>query len=137
MLVSSRCTSRALSVARAHLRCVQEETQDSPASASSLPLDLILLADTLPFTNVRELKDDIYCKLVDWLPVPGDAASLVDTYYTNAAWMFNPMPREELLETVLKHVYPAQNAGPTLSEIRPHDLAVLCSAYPADHACRR
>ncbi|KZV99214.1 hypothetical protein EXIGLDRAFT_725850 [Exidia glandulosa HHB12029] len=108
---------------------LEATTHESPAAASSLPLDLLLLADAFPMTSVQELKDDVYRRLADWLPPPSEAWMLIDTYYMNAAWMFNPIPKDEFVETIAKRVYPTPHDRASLADVTPHDAAVICMVF--------
>ncbi|KZV89928.1 hypothetical protein EXIGLDRAFT_649809 [Exidia glandulosa HHB12029] len=113
------------SYAAADYLLLEEHFQDTPASGCSLPLDLMLVASNFPMTNLRDTKDAVFYKLIEWLPSDTDASRLVDTYYTNAAWIFSLIKRDELNETILKRIYPTPGGPPTLLDVKPHDMAVL------------
>ncbi|KZV86282.1 hypothetical protein EXIGLDRAFT_653392 [Exidia glandulosa HHB12029] len=108
---------------------LNETSAESPASTSSLPLDLLLLADAFPMSGVQALKNDVYQRLADWLPPPSEAWSLIDIYYTNAAWVFSPMPKDEFLETIARRVYASPHHRASLADVKPHDAAVLFMVF--------
>ncbi|KZV89930.1 hypothetical protein EXIGLDRAFT_838173 [Exidia glandulosa HHB12029] len=107
----------------------EEINHEAPASSSSLPFDLLLLADAFPTTSVRERKEDVYRRLADWLPPPNEAWSLIDIFYTNAAWIFNPIPKDEFVETIARRVYATPDSRASLACVKPHDVAVMCMVF--------
>ncbi|KAH7887837.1 fungal-specific transcription factor domain-containing protein [Phlebopus sp. FC_14] len=95
------------------------------------------LASVLPFgkggftdtEKTREVLDSLY----NLLPPYPRATTLCETYMENAAWIFRPISREELIDEILAPVYVlAQNRNKNSeprAEVSPHTLAVLYMVF--------
>lgn len=84
------------------------------------------MANTFPMTSVREMRQHVMQRLSDFLPPPPDAWELSELYYKRATWLFNPIPREEFVETIFSVVYAGDT--PSAAGIAPHDLGIMFSA---------
>jgi hypothetical protein len=73
---------------------------------------------------------DALAILYSFLPPQPRAWSLCETYYEHAAWFFNPIKRDELINDILSPVYKSLKAQrdsgmDSTPQISPHQLAVL------------
>ncbi|KIJ70190.1 hypothetical protein HYDPIDRAFT_78679 [Hydnomerulius pinastri MD-312] len=96
------------------------------------------LASILPFgiggfsdgDKLREVMDSLF----NLLPAYPRATTLCETYLENAAWVFRPISREELIDEILSPVYAfAQDRKKKVPELKteilPHTLAVLYMVF--------
>ncbi|KIJ54716.1 hypothetical protein M422DRAFT_24623 [Sphaerobolus stellatus SS14] len=79
------------------------EEPDYGADIDPLPIQIQNMAGVLFVVGSRERNVEIAQQLLDSLPPPHDLDYLVDTYYSNSAWMYEPCSRE-LFTPSLTHV---------------------------------
>ncbi|KAF8842256.1 hypothetical protein BDN67DRAFT_989238 [Paxillus ammoniavirescens] len=106
------------------------------SSARELPQassDIGRLAAILPFgiggfsdgDKSREALDSLY----NLLPPYPRATTLCETYLENAAWIFRPISREELIDEILAPVYALAGDRTKMTEVSPHTVAVLYMVF--------
>jgi hypothetical protein len=91
------------------------------------------LASILPFgigdfsdgDKSREALDSLY----NLLPPYPRATTLCETYLENAAWIFRPISREELIDEILAPVYALAGDRTKMTEVSPHTVAVLYMVF--------
>ncbi|KAF8516816.1 hypothetical protein BU17DRAFT_67263 [Hysterangium stoloniferum] len=91
------------------LSCTKDEQmhEEEPLNNSyALPGKLQLVAHAFP--NGTQYRDSsIVQTLLDFVPPSPELDDLVDVYYTNSAWMYEPCPRELFMKSlnhVLEHI---------------------------------
>ncbi|KAG9317567.1 hypothetical protein JVU11DRAFT_1775 [Chiua virens] len=111
-------------------------TDELPPASS----EIRRLASILPF-NIAGISDDgkqseLLDALLDLLPEYPRATTLCETYLENAAWVFRPITREELIDEILSPVYAfSQDRKKNLEglevneEISSHTVAVLYMVF--------
>ncbi|KIK99256.1 hypothetical protein PAXRUDRAFT_822949 [Paxillus rubicundulus Ve08.2h10] len=108
----------------------------SSAQVGELPRvssDIGRLASILPFgigdfsdgDKSREILDSLY----NLLPPYPRATTLCETYLENAAWIFRPISREELIDEILAPVYAFAGDRKKITEVSPHTVAVLYMVF--------
>ncbi|KAH7914825.1 fungal-specific transcription factor domain-containing protein [Hygrophoropsis aurantiaca] len=87
-----------------------------------LPFEIIDLCNAFPFG----LKDCPYGKyhFLPFIPDRGRALRLVDLYYENFAWMYNPIVRSDFYNTVINPIYGTTGIA-NLDNIHSHRLSVF------------
>lgn len=96
------------------------------------------LSSIVPF-NFAGISDDdkqnqVMDALFNLLPDYPRATSLCETYMENAAWVFRPITREELIDEILAPVYAVahdrkQDVSEVKREVSSHTLAVLYMVF--------
>lgn len=84
---------------------VAEEETNPPQRFSqlNLPFELVQLSNAFPF-GLRSCPHD-NTLFVSYLPSHEKATHLVDLYYKNVAWMYDPVVRQDFLTTILNPLY--------------------------------
>ncbi|KAF9226456.1 hypothetical protein BS17DRAFT_748181 [Gyrodon lividus] len=95
--------------------------------------DIGRLASLLPFgiggfSDEDQLRE-VLGSLFNLLPPYPRATTLCETYLENAAWIFRPISREELIDEILVPVYALAQDRKKRSEVSPHTLAVLYMVF--------
>ncbi|KIJ25665.1 hypothetical protein M422DRAFT_38534 [Sphaerobolus stellatus SS14] len=98
-----------------------EHTQPEPDIPNYLPSDILHLSQAFPFGS-SSFDFIAIQQLLDFVPPMEDGYNLVDIYFSNAAWMYQPCPRPQFDGEILKHVY--ENANDPKS-ISPHRLSLF------------
>ncbi|EJD46940.1 hypothetical protein AURDEDRAFT_184166 [Auricularia subglabra TFB-10046 SS5] len=118
--------------ANADYMILQEHSAaEAPASACTIPLELLRLACEYATPRLRDARDEMALRLARCLPPVNEARTLVDLYYRDATWLFMPISGEEFEETIFARVY--SGAVPCVGDITPHELALLFMIMA--HAC--
>jgi len=115
-----------------------KEPFNSTTSNATLPVDLILLSSTFPLSMstsaaattsaaLRDAQDAVRLRLGEHLPSLPEAWKLVDLYYKDAVWIFNPLPQEQFMANVFAPLYGDAGAKPVVMAIEPHALALVFS----------
>lgn len=103
----------------------------SAPMASALPVDLLVLAQSFPFpftsTSTRDAQDMLRMRLAEFLPSLPDAWKMVETYYANSAWLFNPLPKEDFMSSMFAPLYGDEGTTALVMAVEPHALAVVFS----------
>lgn len=93
-----------------------------------LSSEIVRLSCALPFGaegNVDEAMDLMFSHL----PIEPRGWSLCETYLEHAAWAFQPLKRDEIIDELLSPIYKAQkrraSGSTTAPDISPHRLAAL------------
>ncbi|THU99159.1 hypothetical protein K435DRAFT_828264 [Dendrothele bispora CBS 962.96] len=105
----------------------ESEDRQEPEE-NALPYELIELMNAFPFG----LKDCSYNKylLIPYLPMQNRAMQLVDLYYKEVAWMYDPISRSDLTNTILGPIY--HNDGMvSLDGVHSHHIAAFFSVLAA------
>ncbi|KAK7466490.1 hypothetical protein VKT23_005212 [Stygiomarasmius scandens] len=111
------------------LPCAGDEWEDKHHPEDNvLPQELVELMNAFPFG----LKDCPYTKylFMPFLPTQQRALQLVDLYYKEVAWMYDPVSRPDLDNTVLKPIY-RLNGMASLDIVHSHHIAVFFSVLAA------
>jgi len=108
-----------------------DEAASSGESDRVLPVssEISGLSRAFPF-GVEGDSDKAMYLLFDSLPAQPRAWSLCETYMEHAAWIFQPIKRDELIDDILTPIYRSMKRrstteSPDPREICPHKLAVL------------
>ncbi|KAF7981381.1 hypothetical protein HWV62_33865 [Athelia sp. TMB] len=85
-------------------------------------------------TTGPEIFENAMTLLFTCLPALPRAWSLCETFLEQASWLFRPIQREELIQSILTPVYAAregrENEGyVTTTEVSPHKLSILFSVF--------
>ncbi|KAF8575545.1 hypothetical protein K439DRAFT_1419688 [Ramaria rubella] len=103
---------------------VKDET-DAPLQDDEvhhlLPQGLLHLSQAFPFGATSQ-DTEVLRLILDYLPPITDAWPLVDIYYSNAAWIYEPCPRAQFEEEVFAHVY---ERAKDPESVLPHRLALV------------
>ncbi|KAF8514037.1 fungal-specific transcription factor domain-containing protein [Gautieria morchelliformis] len=86
-----------------------------------LPTDVLHLSQAFPFGSSSP-DTPVLRLILDFLPPITDAWPLVDVYYANSSWIYEPCPRPQFEEEVFTHVYEHANDPEGIS---PHRLALV------------
>ncbi|KAI0065622.1 hypothetical protein BV25DRAFT_1906166 [Artomyces pyxidatus] len=95
-----------------------EETNDTIAAEvrGILPAEILQFSASFPLSPINEVSMDVVgdrLRNLHWyLPSADKAAGLRDTYYTHAAWMYDPIPVSEFNATVHSFLYRSPGAVP-------------------------
>ncbi|EJD46867.1 hypothetical protein AURDEDRAFT_86868 [Auricularia subglabra TFB-10046 SS5] len=112
----------------------EEGAPDIPTTASSLPLDILLLSNEFPMANISEARETVLSLLASWVPSAPQAWDLIELYYREAAWLFLVITKEDFTESIFARIY--ADAVPSVADITPHELALffmlLCIACMSD-----
>lgn len=87
-----------------------------------LPFEIVDLCNAYPFG----LRDSQYTKFLfsPFLPSRERALQLMELYYRNAAWMFDPIVREDFVTNVLTPLY-GHTGSANVNNIHSHRLSVF------------
>lgn len=87
-----------------------------------LPFEIVDLCNAYPFG----LKDSQYTKFLfsPFLPSRERALQLMELYYRNAAWMFDPIVRDDFVTNILTPLY-GHTGSPNVNNIHSHRLSVF------------
>ncbi|KAH8116339.1 hypothetical protein DFH11DRAFT_1506188 [Phellopilus nigrolimitatus] len=113
-----------------------DHSDDEEKDGLTLPADVPWLSHAFPFTPSlnQAAAEDLRSILIAALPDAPTARLLADHYFTNAAWMYHPIPKAQFDEQIFARVYPysAAAGSPTEEEedrdsgsYESHRLALL------------
>ncbi|KAG2157850.1 uncharacterized protein EDB93DRAFT_1078285 [Suillus bovinus] len=87
-----------------------------------LPFEIIDLCNAYPFG----LRDSQYTKFLflPFLPSYERALHLMELYYRNVAWMFDPIVRDDFMTNILSPLY-GHTGSPNVDNIHSHRLSVF------------
>ncbi|KAG1814545.1 fungal-specific transcription factor domain-containing protein [Suillus variegatus] len=87
-----------------------------------LPFEIIDLSNAYPFG----LRDSQYTKFLflPFLPPRERALQLMELYYRNVAWMFDPIVRDDFMTNILIPLY-GHTGSPNVNNIHSHRLSVF------------
>ncbi|KAG2364127.1 hypothetical protein BDR07DRAFT_1482839 [Suillus spraguei] len=87
-----------------------------------LPFEIIDLCNAYPFG----LRDSQYTKFLflPFLPPHARALQLMELYYQNVAWMFDPIVRDDFMTNILTPLY-GHTGSPNVNSIHSHRLSVF------------
>ncbi|KAG1769517.1 hypothetical protein EV702DRAFT_1140943 [Suillus placidus] len=87
-----------------------------------LPFEIIDLCNAYPFG----LRDSQYTKFLflPFLPPRERALQLMELYYGNVAWMFDPIVRDDFMTNILTPLY-GHTGSPNVNNIHSHRLSVF------------
>ncbi|KIK47381.1 hypothetical protein CY34DRAFT_73944 [Suillus luteus UH-Slu-Lm8-n1] len=87
-----------------------------------LPFEIVDLCNAYPFG----LRDSQYTKFLfsPFLPSRERALQLMELYYRNAAWMFDPIVRDDFVTNILTPLY-GHTGSPNVNNIHSHRLSVF------------
>ncbi|KAG1741151.1 hypothetical protein EDB19DRAFT_739063 [Suillus lakei] len=87
-----------------------------------LPFEIIDLCNAYPFG----LKDSQYTKFLffSFIPPRERALQLMELYYRNVAWMFDPIVRDDFMTNILTPLY-GHTGSPNINSIHSHRLSVF------------
>ncbi|KAG2344031.1 hypothetical protein BDR05DRAFT_1019117 [Suillus weaverae] len=87
-----------------------------------LPFEIIDLCNAYPFG----LRDSQYTKFLflPFLPSRERALQLMELYYRNVAWMFDPIVRDDFVTNILTPLY-GHTGSPNVNNIHSHRLSVF------------
>ncbi|GJJ12435.1 hypothetical protein Clacol_006677 [Clathrus columnatus] len=102
---------------------IADETDqpEAPEVQNLLPPDILHLCQAFPFGSCTQ-EVQLLQLILDFVPSKNEARTLVDIYFTNSAWMYEPCPRTQFDTEVFKHVY-EHISDP--EGILPHRLALF------------
>ncbi|PFH46879.1 hypothetical protein AMATHDRAFT_68883 [Amanita thiersii Skay4041] len=83
----------------------QDAEVEQEANQLDLPSEIIELMNAFPFG----LKDCGYSKMifVPYLPPRERAIEILNIYFANVAWMYNPIPRHDFMASIFEPIYTA------------------------------
>ncbi|KAG7443621.1 uncharacterized protein BT62DRAFT_934859 [Guyanagaster necrorhizus] len=93
-----------------------------------LPSEILARASSFPISAVpHTLHEDSFSiqSLFWYLPPADKAAELRSIYYTNAAWMYNPIPQESFDFEVYHQFYDTSNVPSADDPLLPHRLSLM------------
>ena len=81
-----------------------------------------------------EASENALFMLLSFLPPRNRASSLCETFLEKAAWLFQPVKRDELMQDILASIYAAkeERENPlcvSTTEVSPHKLSTLYSIF--------
>ncbi|OJA10707.1 hypothetical protein AZE42_01058 [Rhizopogon vesiculosus] len=87
-----------------------------------LPFEMIDLCNAYPFG----LRDSQYTKylFLPFLPPRERALYLIELYYQNVAWMFDPIIRDDFMANILTPLY-GHTGSPNINNVHSHRLSVF------------
>ncbi|KAI0078657.1 hypothetical protein K474DRAFT_862934 [Panus rudis PR-1116 ss-1] len=88
------------------------------------PDEIVRLVQAFPFGLPNASHEKVY--FLPYIPPKDVALHLVDLYYDNASWQFNPVPRDEFDETIYNPLYTVVDQA-SLAAIHPHQLSLFFS----------
>ncbi|KAI0272482.1 hypothetical protein BC834DRAFT_966502 [Gloeopeniophorella convolvens] len=88
-----------------------------------LPFEMLELVHAFPF-GLRDHAHSI-ADFIDYIPFRERAIELANLHYTNAAWLFDPVPRGDFELTILEPLYSSANGVTSLINFEPHRLSVF------------
>ncbi|KAG6899879.1 hypothetical protein C0993_005849 [Termitomyces sp. T159_Od127] len=99
-----------------------EETHSPPRFRLNLPDEILSLMNAFPFG----FKDCPYNKsiFIRYLPHKERAMELACVYYSSAAWMYDPIPYNDFLVSILDPIYGSEGY-PSTDSLHSHRLAVF------------
>ncbi|EJD35824.1 hypothetical protein AURDEDRAFT_92952 [Auricularia subglabra TFB-10046 SS5] len=97
--------------------------REPPLCRGGLPFQLRLLDGTFPLAETKAIPDEVLQRILQWLPPAEDAWAIVEIYYRDAAWLSDPISREEFKVTIFSRVY--AGGAPTADALSAHELAIL------------
>ena len=100
--------------------------------------EMLRLSGIFPFSSGSAIHSDGYQEamriLFASLPPRPRAWALCETYMEQAAWIFRPLKRDEIIDDILTPIYNAKKEGEDLNyeaaqAINPHKIAVLYMVF--------
>lgn len=99
-----------------------EQEQNGGHLEAELPTEIVQLMNAFPFG----VKDCPYSKSIfePYFPPRERTLELVNIYFTHVAWMYDPIPRDDLMSSIIDPIYSAIQCA-DLEVIHSHRLAVF------------
>ncbi|KAF8509510.1 hypothetical protein BU17DRAFT_98829 [Hysterangium stoloniferum] len=94
---------------------------DTSEVQNLLPPDILHLSQAFPFGSSSQ-DFPLIQVILEFVPPISETWSMVDVYFSNSAWIYEPCPRPQFEEEILKHVYENINDP---EGILPHRLALF------------
>ncbi|KAG1779822.1 fungal-specific transcription factor domain-containing protein [Suillus placidus] len=117
---------------------LDDTSSSQPDELPSMSADVSRLESSLPF-SLTGIPDHDQCQsilgsLLTLLPPYPRASALCETYMENAAWIFRPIRREELIDDILSPVYALaqkrqSNTSESKMECPEHTIAALYMVF--------
>ncbi|KAF8506318.1 fungal-specific transcription factor domain-containing protein [Gautieria morchelliformis] len=100
----------------------QSESFNWPKQLPSFPNTLHSLGI---FSSLHDCKETVIERLQQCLPSSTVASSLVEIYFDHGAWLYNSISMSRFFDEVYNPVYASESGQNTLSDITPHNTALL------------
>ncbi|KAI0255861.1 fungal-specific transcription factor domain-containing protein, partial [Lactifluus subvellereus] len=88
-----------------------------------VPREIAELVHAFPF-GVCD-RAHLIADFAEYIPSRERANELADLYYTNAAWLFDPVPRNDFEHAILEPLYSSPNGAISLVNFEAHRLSVF------------